>query len=62
MTVPTGVSDVAGFLMLPTLAWAVSSLLVAWLMPSRRDIALKGSLVSIGLCVVCYLLWMTNTD
>ena len=62
MSVPTAVSDVCGFLMLPALAWTVSSLIVAGLMPARRRAALIGALVAFGVLVVCYPLWMTNTE
>lgn len=57
MSVPEGVSEVAGFLMLPAAAWTLSSLLVALLMPPRRRVALTGALISFGILVICYPLW-----
>jgi CHASE2 domain-containing sensor protein len=57
VSVPEGVSEVAGFLLFPAGAWTLSSLLVAVLMPPRRRIALVGAAVSFGILVVCYALW-----
>lgn len=57
MSVPEGVSSTAGFLMLPALAWTLSSLIVAAMMPPRRRIALIGALISFGILVICYPLW-----
>ena len=62
MSVPEGVSEVAGFLMFPAGAWTLSSLLVAALMPPRRRIALTGALVSFAVLVVCYALWALGFD
>jgi hypothetical protein len=62
MSVPTGVSDVAGFLMLPALAWTLSSLIVAAMMPPRRKAALIGAMISFGILCICYPLWAINLD
>lgn len=57
-----GVGDVAQFLMLPALAWTLSSLIVAGMMPPRRRVACVGAAISFAVACVCYLVWMTTSE